>query len=63
MENKRQVILSEENLTTLENMIGEIPTKMGLPMLDYLKHLFIQQNKKQADLPVIGELNPEQKKG
>lgn len=53
MENKTMITLNKEQLETLENMIGEMPTKWGLPILDYLKALFHQQNQKQVETPVV----------
>lgn len=53
MENNRMVTLNKENLEILETMVGDIPTRFGLPILDYLKKLYIEQNQKQVETPVI----------
>lgn len=55
MENQKSektVVLNTEKLQELENLVGDIPTRFGLPILDFLKKLYFEQNK-TTQTPVV----------
>jgi hypothetical protein len=39
----RQIVLNEEHIKNLEGYISEMPTKLGLPLINFLNHLAQEQ--------------------
>jgi hypothetical protein len=46
----RQIVLNEENLKNLEAYISEMPTKLGLPLINFLNQLAQKQANEKVSM-------------
>lgn len=44
----RQIVLNEEHIKNLEEYISEMPTRIGLPLINFLNHLAQQQENEKV---------------
>ena len=49
----RQIILNEEHLKNLEAYISEMPTKLGLPLINFLNTLAQEQGNEKNSMESI----------
>jgi len=49
----RQIILNEEHLKNLEAYISEMPTKLGLPLINFLNTLAQEQANEKTSMESI----------
>jgi hypothetical protein len=49
----RQIVLNEENLKNLEAYISEMPTKLGLPLINFLNQLGQQQTNEASSMESV----------
>lgn len=49
----RQIVLNEENLKNLEAYISEMPTKLGLPLINFLNMLDQEQGNENNSVESI----------
>ena len=53
----RQIVLNEENLKNLEAYISEMPTKLGLPLINFLNQLAQEQANEKSSMESTGSNN------
>jgi len=49
----RQIVLNEENLKNLEAYISEMPTKLGLPLINFLNQLAQEQANEKSSMESV----------
>lgn len=49
----RQIVLNEENLKNLEAYISEMPTKLGLPLINFLNQLGQEQANEKSPMESV----------
>ena len=53
----RQIVLNEEHLKNLEAYISEMPTKLGLPLINFLNQLGQEQANEKVPMESTGSNN------